>query len=214
MKLKVFSVDGLKVQEKVFSKLPVLEKNKGKQALRDFIIAYQANQRQGNACTKTRSNVSGGNRKPWKQKGTGMARHGSRRSPIWVGGGVAFGPKPRNFSKKITQKVKTLAFKRALIDRALDQDINLIESFYIDKPKTKIFNKIIFNIFPKGKILIVDKSIHNNIYLAAKNISRISICNDSSLNAWELIRFKKILFSEQAFQCILNRFEYQTDRNN
>ena len=213
MKLKVFSVDGLKAQEKIFSKLPVLETNKGKQALRDFIIAYQSNQRQGNACTKTRSSASGGNRKPWKQKGTGMARHGSRRSPIWVGGGVAFGPKPRSFSKKITQKVKALAFKRALINRILDKDIDLIESLHVDKPKTKIFNKIIFNIYPKGKILIVDKKLQNNICLASKNISRISICDYSSLNAWELIRFKKILFSEQAFQCILNKIACSKDRN-
>ena len=205
IKLKIFSATGTSSQEKDISGLPSLEENKGNQALRDVIISYQANARQGNASTKTRSEVSGGNRKPWRQKGTGMARHGSRRSPIWVGGGVAFGPKPRDYSKKIVQKVKALAFKRALINRLEDGDVALIEELTCPSLKTKSFHQLISNIYSSGKILFIDQGLERNAILSSRNIQRMCVCEAASLNAWDLVRFDKILFSEKGFEHILQR---------
>ena len=118
MKLTVFSSDGKTSSEKDFADIPTFEGDRGLQAVKEVIVAINANNRQGTHSTKTRGEVRGGGKKPWRQKGTGRARAGSIRSPLWVGGGVVFGPKPRDYSKKINAKVKQLAFSRALFDRA------------------------------------------------------------------------------------------------
>ena len=126
MKLTVFSSDGTTSSEQEFAGLPVFEGDKGLQAVKEVIVAINANNRQGTHSTKTRGEVRGGGKKPWRQKGTGRARAGSIRSPLWVGGGVVFGPKPRDYSKKINAKVKALAFSRALFDRATAGDLDVI----------------------------------------------------------------------------------------
>lgn len=205
MKLKLYTKDGASSKDKEVNNIPSFEGDKGIRALKDTIIAYQANARQGNACAKTRGEVRGGGKKPYRQKGTGMARAGSRRSPIWRGGGVVFGPRPRDFSKSVNRKVKALAFKRALFDRVQDGDIDLIESFEVAQPKTKLFNDVLANIYVKGKVLIVDQSFEDNTILAARNIDRVYICDAQSLNAWDLVRFDKILMSESALEGVLNR---------
>src|SRR5690349_22308059 len=155
MKLTVFTSDAAKSSEQEF-KLPTFEGSKGLQAVKEVVVAHRANARQGTRSTKTRGEVSGGGKKPWAQKGTGRARAGSIRSPLWSGGGVVFGPKPRDFSKKINGKVKTLAFGRALFDRATAGDVSVIEAFAPQQAKTKVFSQIIGRIAPKGKVLIVD----------------------------------------------------------
>ena len=112
MKIVIKNIEG-KQQGELEVKFPLIEDGKGTQAVHDVVVAYQAAQRMGTACTKNVGEVSGSNKKPWKQKGTGRARAGSVRSPLWAGGGVVFGPKPRDYSKKINGKVKALAFSRA-----------------------------------------------------------------------------------------------------
>src|SRR5882757_5593961 len=131
MKLKIFTSDATKSSEKEFN-LPVFEGTKGLQAVKEVIVAINANARLGTHSTKTRGEVRGGGKKPWRQKGTGRARAGSIRSPLWVGGGVVFGPKPRDYTKKINSKVKNLAFSRALFDRVTAGDIAAIEAFQAD----------------------------------------------------------------------------------
>ena len=128
MKLKLFTSDATKSSEKEFN-LPTFEGNRGLQAVKEVVVAHRANARQGTRSTKTRGEVSGGGKKPWAQKGTGRARAGSIRSPLWSGGGVVFGPKPRDYSKKINAKVKQLAFSRALFDRASAGELAVIEQF-------------------------------------------------------------------------------------
>src|SRR3954467_12856448 len=156
MKLKVFSIDGKTSSEKEFANLPTFEGDKGLQAVKEVIVAINANNRQGTHSTKTRGEVRGGGKKPWRQKGTGRARAGSIRSPLWSGGGVVFGPKPRDYSKKINDKVKSLAFSRALFDRASAGEIAVIEQFDTAIKKTKFVDEIVARIAPKGKILLVD----------------------------------------------------------
>src|SRR5471030_41170 len=156
MKLTVFNSDGTTSSEKDFAGLPTFEGDKGLQAVKEVIVAINANNRQGTHSTKTRGEVRGGGKKPWRQKGTGRARAGSIRSPLWSGGGVVFGPKPRDYSKKINAKVKALAFRRALFERASSGEIAVIERFVTEPAKTKVMNKVVTLIAPKGKVLLVD----------------------------------------------------------
>ncbi|MBC2593323.1 50S ribosomal protein L4 [Ruficoccus amylovorans] len=205
MKFKVYSADASSSTEKDFDNFPAFEGNKGLQALKDVIVAYQANNRQGTAKAKTRSDVNRTGKKVYRQKGTGNARHGDRGAPIFVGGGVAHGPKVRDWSKHINKRVKTLAFKRALFNKASEGGLDLIEKFEVEQPKTKLFNSLIGKIQPKGKVLIVDSEFNDNAALAARNIDRVYIVDADSINAWDLMRFDKIVASEEGFNRILER---------
>mgnify|MGYP001197130015 CR=1 FL=1 len=204
MKLKVYSTDGKTSREEDFS-LPVFEGDKGVQALKEVIVAINANARLGTHSTKTRGEVSGGGKKPWRQKGTGRARAGSIRSPLWVGGGVVFGPKPRDYSKKINAKVKALAFSRALFDRAVAGEIDVIEAWSVPQPKTKLFNELIGRIAPEGKILVVDETFEKNAALAARNIERVSLQEAAKLNAKDLAQYKRIIVSSKGLEKIIAR---------
>ena len=205
MKLKVYSTDGQTSREQDFADIPHFEGNRGIQALKEVIVAINANARLGTHSTKTRGEVSGGGKKPWRQKGTGRARAGSTRSPIWVGGGVVFGPKPRDYSKKINSKVKALAFSRALFDRLAAGEIDLIETFEANPVKTKVMNQIIERIAPKGKILFVDKEFTADTARVVANIQRVSVQEANELNTLDLAQYKKIIVSLPALETIIAR---------
>jgi large subunit ribosomal protein L4 len=204
MKLKVYSTDGKTSREQDFG-LPVFEGDKGVQALKEVIVAINANARLGTHSTKTRGEVSGGGKKPWRQKGTGRARAGSIRSPLWVGGGVVFGPKPRDYSKKINSQVKALAFSRALFDRAAAGEIDVIEAWSVSQPKTKLFNEVLGRIAPEGKILVVDETFEKNAALAARNVERVSLQEAAKLNAKDLAQYKRIIISTKGLEKIIAR---------
>jgi len=205
MKLTVFSPDGKTSSEKDFAGLPTFEGDKGLQAVKEVIVAINANNRQGTHSTKTRGEVRGGGKKPWRQKGTGRARAGSIRSPLWVGGGVVFGPKPRDYSKKINAKVKNLAFSRALFDRATAGEIAVIEQFAPKATKTKAVNTVVGLIAPKGKILLVDAPFTAEASRAARNIARVSLQDAAKLNTLDLAQYKKIIVSTKALEAIIAR---------
>lgn len=205
MKLKVFSSDGKTSREQEFAGLPTFEGDKGLQAVKEVIVAINANNRLGTHSTKTRGEVSGGGKKPWRQKGTGRARAGSTRSPIWVGGGVVFGPKPRDYSKKINSKVKSLAFSRALFDRLSAGEIDVIDAFEVNPVKTKVLNQIIERIAPKGKILIVDAEFTADTARAACNLERVALQEACTLNTLDLAQYKKIIVSSKALEAIIAR---------
>ncbi len=204
MKLKVYSPDGAKAQEKDFA-LKEFEGKKGVQALKDAIVAYQASARQGTAKTKNFGEVKGTGKKPWRQKGTGNARHGSRRSPIWVKGAVVFGPRPRDWSVGINQKVRQLAFQRALFEKATEGGLSLIEKIAPAMPKTKAIAEVLTRIHPKGKILLVDEIFEKNAQMATRNLARVQMVPAASLNAWDIIRHECVLISEQGFEKVLAR---------
>lgn len=205
MKFTVFSADGSSSSEKEIPEFPVFEGEKGIAALRQVILAYNANQRQGNASTKTRADVSGTGKKPFRQKGTGGARQGTRRGPQHYKGGVAFGPKPRDYSQKVNRKIKTLAFGRALFNRADAGELNLIEKWEVTSPKTKLFESILSNVGAEGTTLIVDDAFGDNEVLAARNIARVAISDAGSLNAWDLVRYDRIIVSEKGMSTLLGR---------
>ena len=205
MKLKVFSSDGKTSREQDFAGIPVFEGDKCLQAVKEVIVAINANNRLGTHSTKTRGEVSGGGKKPWRQKGTGRARAGSTRSPIWVGGGVMFGPKPRDYSKKINSKVKALAFSRALFDRLSAGEVDVIERWEVAPVKTQVLDAVIARIAPVGKILIVDSEFTADTARAACNLQRISLQEACTLNTLDLAQYKKIIVSTTALEAIIAR---------
>ena len=205
MKLTVFSSDGKTSSEKDFADIPTFEGDKGLQALKEVIVAINANNRQGTHSTKTRGEVRGGGKKPWRQKGTGRARAGSIRSPLWSGGGVVFGPKPRDYSKKINAKVKQLAFSRALFDRVVAGEIAVIEQFDPAVTKTKIVDAVVGRIAPKGRVLLVDAPFTAVTARASRNIERVTLQDASKLNSHDLAQFVKIIASTKAIETIIVR---------
>src|SRR3989440_893250 len=140
MKLTIKNTKG-KNQGELEVKFPLVEGGKGTQAVHDTVVAHQAAQRMGTACTKTMGEVAGSGKKPWRQKGTGRARAGSFASPLWRGGGVVFGPKPRDFSKKVSRKTKQLALRKALSERLRAGDVVVIDELKLESPKTKDFGR-------------------------------------------------------------------------
>jgi large subunit ribosomal protein L4 len=205
MKFTVFSPDGTSSSEKDFDGLPTFDGDKGLQAVKEVIVAINANNRLGTHSTKTRAEVRGGGKKPWRQKGTGRARAGSSRSPLWSGGGVVFGPKPRDYNKKINGKVRALAFSRALFDRVSAGEIAVIENFGFTVKKTKTVNTVVGLIAPKGKILLVDAPFAAETRLAARNLERVSLQEAAKLNTLDLSQYKKIIVSTKALETIIAR---------
>ncbi|MDD3179433.1 MAG: 50S ribosomal protein L4 [Opitutaceae bacterium] len=204
MKLKVYTPDATQSAEQDFN-LPVFEGDKGLQAVKEVVVAHKANARLGTHSTKTRGEVRGGGKKPWRQKGTGRARAGSIRSPLWGGGGVVFGPKPRDYSKKINAKVKALAFSRALFDRATAGDLDVIEAFETKPAKTKVINQVINRIAPKGTVLIVDAPFTAEAARAASNLKRVTLQEAAKLNTLDLCQYRRIVVSTKALEQILAR---------
>src|SRR5438874_7053939 len=140
------------------AKIELIETGRGTQALHDVVVALRAARRTGSASTKTKATVSGSGAKPWRQKGTGRARAGYRSSPVWSGGGVVFGPHPRDYSKKVPKQVRRLALRKALSERIKMGDVLVTDAFAVKQPKTKEFIKLVGEITPEEKVLIVSKS--------------------------------------------------------
>ena len=204
MKLKVYSPDAKTSREQEFD-LPVFEGNRGVQALKQVIVAIRANMRLGTHSTKRRGEVRGGGKKPWNQKGSGRARAGSIRSPLWPGGGVVFGPKPRDYTQKINGKVKSLAFSRALFERAVAGEIEVIEAWQVAPAKTKVISEVLTRISPKGKLLLVDAPFAVEILRAARNLKRVSMQEAAKLNSLDLAQYQRIIVSAKALDTIIAR---------
>ena len=184
---------------------PLLEGGKGTQAVHDVVVAYRAAQRMGTACTKTMGEVAGSGKKPWRQKGTGRARAGSFASPLWRGGGVVFGPKPRDFSKKVSRKTRQLALRKALSERLRAGDVILIEDLKLESPKTKNFVSILSALDLKGSTLFVAQTTDKNISLASRNVPNVTLATSDSLNTYDVLRPNKLVFTKGAFEQIETR---------
>src|SRR5205807_6314512 len=156
-------------------KFPLVEDGRGTQAVHDVVVAYQAAQRMGTACTKTMGEVAGSGKKPWRQKGTGRARAGSFASPLWRGGGVVFGPKPRDFSKKISRKTRQLALRKALSERLRAGDVVLVNDLKLDSAKTKDFVGVLSALELKGSALFVAQTTDKNLSLASRNVPNVAL---------------------------------------
>jgi large subunit ribosomal protein L4 len=181
-------------------KFSLIEDGKGTQAVHDAVVAYQANQRMGTACTKNVGEVAGTNKKPWRQKGTGRARAGSFQSPLWRGGGVVFGPKPRDFSKKVSWKTKQLALRKALSERLRAGDVVLLDDLKLGSPKTKEFLGVLTALELKGTALFVSQAVDKNLTLASRNLADVALTTGDLLNTYDVLRPDKLVFTRQAFE--------------
>src|SRR5882672_7644224 len=192
MKLTVKDLNGAQ-QGELEVKFELVEGGRGTQAVHDTVVAYQAAQRMGTACTKTVGEVSGSNKKPWRQKGTGRARAGSHQSPLWVGGGVVFGPKPRDFSKKVNGRTKQLALRKALSERLKAGDVVVVDDLKLSSPKTKDFLGVIGALELKGSTLIVSSGSDKNLTLASRNLPHVTLTTSESLNTYDVLRPDKLV---------------------
>jgi large subunit ribosomal protein L4 len=201
MKLTVKDTKG-NSQGELEVQFPLIEDGKGTQAVHDTIVAYQANQRSGTACTKTMGEVAGTGKKPWRQKGTGRARAGSFQSPLWRGGGVTFGPKPRDFGKKVNSRTKQLALRKALSERLKAGDVIVVDDLRLNSPKTKGFVGVMSALELKGTTLIVSPAADKNLTLASRNVPDVALTTSDALNTYEVLRPDKLLFTRSAFEKI------------
>jgi large subunit ribosomal protein L4 len=207
MKFKFFKTDGSSSDERDVPHFPSMEDGKGKDALRQVIIATHANQRQGNASTKTRAEVSGSGKKIHRQKGLGVGRAGDKRAIQRRGGGVAFGPRPRSYNQKVNKKIKHLAMERALCDQAAAENISLIENWEIAEPKTKLFKSLLLSIAPDSKkILIISDTFTDQVGLAGRNLSYARLGRAQDLNALDIVQADQIIFSLKGLDVILAKF--------
>jgi large subunit ribosomal protein L4 len=168
-------------------------------------VAYRAAQRSGTASTKTVGEVAGTNKKPWRQKGTGRARAGSFRSPLWAGGGVVFGPKPRDFGKKVSKKTKQLALRKALSERIKAGDVLVVDDLKLESPKTKEFAGVISRLELRGSTLVVSAGVDKNLSLASRNVPNVALATSDSLNTYDVLRPAKLLFTKSAFEKVESR---------
>jgi large subunit ribosomal protein L4 len=212
IKVKVYNqeataVKDLELTEKIFGIKP------NNELLHQAVVTQQANARQVLAHTKDRSEVSGGGKKPWKQKGTGRARVGSSRSPIWIGGGVTFGPtKDRNFKKKINQKMKQKAIFMALTDKVATSTLVILDDLKLTEYKTKKFNTILTALEKKvlntdrRDILIINDSKDENVKYSGRNLAGVKLINLENINLVDLLNYKNLLLTEKAIQILSDRY--------
>lgn len=199
MKLSVKNAQGQSAGE-LEVKFALIENGKGTQAVHDTVVAHRANQRSGTACTKNVGDVSGSNKKPWRQKGTGRARAGSNQSPLWPGGGVVFGPKPRDFGKKVNVRTRQLALRKALSERLKAGDVVVVDDLKLATPKTKEFIGVIAALELTGTTLIVANGADKNLLLASRNLPGVALTTGESLNTYDVLRPDKLLFTRSAFE--------------
>ncbi len=204
MKLVVKDITGAD-QGELEVKFPLIKDGRGTQAVHDVVTAYLAAQRMGTACTKTKGEVSGSGKKPWPQKGTGRARAGMIRSPLWRGGGVVFGPKPRDYKKKVNAKTKLLALRKAVSDRLSAGDVVIVNELKLNSHKTKEFVKALSALGLKGTTLVVTDHVDRNLALAARNVPDVDITTASTLNTYQVLLPDKLLFTRDAFQVLEGR---------
>ena len=199
MKIAIKDIKGQK-QGELEVKFPMVEGGKGTQAVHDTVVAYRAAQRMGTASTKTMGEVAGTGKKPWRQKGTGRARAGSFQSPLWRGGGVVFGPKPRDFAKKVSRQTKQLALRKALSERLAAGDVVVVDDLKLDSAKTKSFVQVLSALELKGSALIVSQVSDKNLMMASRNVPHVALTTSDLLNTYDVLRPDKLVFTRGAFE--------------
>lgn len=208
MTLDVYKIDGKTSGEKVelADKIFAIEPND--HAIYLSVKAYLANQRQGTHKSKERGEVSGGGKKPWKQKGRGGARAGTTRSPLWVGGGTIFGPRPRDYRQELPKKVKRLARKSALSYKVKDKQLMIIEDFSLDQPKTKDFKKILEALNIDGKkVLLLTPGYNDLIYKSGRNIPKVKVIEANKASTYDILNNQMLLLQKSAVKVIEETFE-------
>lgn len=206
MKLDVLDIKGKSVEKLDFNEKH-FEVTPNMTMLSQYIRVFQTNQRQGTVKTKTRAEVSGGGKKPWKQKGTGRARHGSSRSPIWAKGGVAHGPKPRDWNLTFPRSFSNKTLVMALALKHKGNYLTLMENFDVKAPKTAFFADIVKHLNLKGKTLVVLNKKNVNLIKSAANIKNLKVALNDNINTFDILTSKNVLFEKDAFLAVQKRFK-------
>jgi large subunit ribosomal protein L4 len=187
------------------AKIEVIENGRGTQAVHDAVVAMRANRRSGSANTKTKAEVAYSGKKPWRQKGTGRARAGYTSSPVWSGGGVVFGPKPRDYSKKVPKSVKRLALLKAFSARLIAGDILVTDEIRVASPKTKQFVSLLKSHTNAEKVLVISTRFDEATYKAARNVKPVQLNTASEVNTEQLLAFQKIIVTSEALGRLAER---------
>lgn len=205
MKLPVKNKDGSQQAEMEVG-FELIENGKGTQAVHDAVVAYTAAQRSGNASTKTKGEVAKSGKKPWRQKGTGRARAGDYASPLWRGGGIVFGPKPRDFRKKVPKTTRRLAMRKAISERLLADEITIVDDLTLERPKTKDAVSILKNLgVGQQTLLVVVNERSENLALAMRNIPNVEVTTADRLNPYEVLWPDRLVITQTGFQTIEQR---------
>lgn len=182
-----------------------LAKGRGAQALQEALTAYRANQRAGTASTLTKGEVAGNGMKPWRQKGTGRARAGYRQSPLWRGGGVVFGPKPRDYSKQMNKQVSRLALRRALSDKLSGGQVIVVDQFTVAAAKTKHVVEALGKLQAVGKTLLILDKVPREVTLATRNLPAVEVVSAANVNVYQISRYPTLVVSQAAFGALEKR---------
>ncbi len=187
------------------AKIDLIENGRGTQAMHDAVVASRAARRSGSANSKTKAEVSYSGAKPWRQKGTGRARAGYKSSVIWRGGGVVFGPKPRDYSKKVSKSTKRLAFRKALSERINAGDVMTVDGFTVKEAKTKAFVSLVKGHTDARKVLLISDSFDEMFYRSARNVRPVLLATAAEVNTEQLLAFDKIIVTETALGQLAER---------
>ena len=191
-KVDVYNMQGKKVSDVELSEVVFgIEPNEA--IVHSVLVNYLANQRQGTQSTKTRAEVRGGGKKPWRQKGTGRARQGSIRAPQWIKGGIALGPKPRSYSYRINKKEKQLAIRSLLSAKVLDNELTVVDKLEVKEPKTKVMVKTLTDLKIEGKTLIILANQDKIVYLSSRNIEGVKTIELNTINVFDLLNCNKLV---------------------
>lgn len=201
--INIYSIDGSKKDSLKIEESAVGGAEVSPSLLHRAVVSYEANARQGNACTKTKGERSGAGSKPWRQKGTGRARVGSIRSPLWRGGGVIFGPKPRDYTMKLSKKEKKTALRAAIAGKMRDSEVCALESFDLSEVKTRVVAGFIKASQLEGRVLFVSNGIHSDFFRASKNIPNVEVLPVSDLNALNVLKGGTLIFDKAALESFL-----------
>ena len=193
-KIDVYDMNGKKVSE-VELKTEVFGIEPNENVVHEVLVNYLANQRQGTQSTKTRAEVRGGGRKPWRQKGTGRARQGSIRAPQWIKGGIALGPKPRSYKYTVNKKEKRLAIRSILSSKVLENELVVVDALSLNEIKTKEMVKVLANLKVEGKSLIVLPEKNENVQKSARNIEGVKTSLVNTINVYDLLKYRNLVIT-------------------
>ena len=193
-KVDVYDLKGKKVSDiELADSVFGIEPNEN--IVHSVLVNYLANQRQGTQSTKTRAEVSGGGKKPWRQKGTGRARQGSTRSPQWIKGGIALGPKPRSYKYTVNKKERRLAIKSILSSKVLEKELTVVDKLEVKEIKTKTMAKALVDLKVEGKTLIVVPEVNKNVLMSARNIEGVKTITANNINVFDLLKYNNLILS-------------------
>ena len=193
-KIDVYDINGKKVKEvELNESIFGIEPNEA--VVHSVLVNFLANQRQGTQSTKTRSEVSGGGKKPWRQKGTGRARQGSIRAPQWIKGGIALGPKPRSYKYRVNKKEKRLAIKSILSSKVLEKELTVVDKLEVKEIKTKTMAKALADLKVSGKTLIVLPENNKNVLMSSRNIEGVKTITANNINVFDLLKYTNLILS-------------------